>query len=294
MSHDHSHHGHHHHGPANYNRAFAIGVALNVTYVIIEAGAGMWIGSLALLADAAHNLTDVLGLLIAWGAAYLSGTKPTAQRTYGLRSSSVLGAVANGLILLVAVGGIMWEAILRFWTPEPVPGMAMICVAAVGVLINGITTALFVSGREHDLNIRGAFLHMAADTAVSLGVVIAGVVILQTGWEWIDPTVSLVVAAVVLWSTWDLLKESVHLALQGVPAGIDFNAVQEYLQQLPGVTEVHDLHIWGMSTTESALTVHLIKPQIENEDELLAQIVRALHDRFSIEHVTIQIERSNE
>jgi cobalt-zinc-cadmium efflux system protein len=282
----------HAHAPQSFDRAFAIGIALNVAYVLVEAGAGLWVGSLALLADAAHNVTDVLGLIIAWAAAYLSRLKPTRRHTYGFRSSSVLGAIANGLILLVAVGGIVWEAVQRFWSPEQVPGMIVISVAAVGVLINGLTTALFMKGREHDLNIKGAFLHMAADTAVSLGVVFAGIAILQTRWNWIDPSVSLLVAGVVLWSTWGLLTDSVHLAMQGVPDGIDPAAVQQYLEQLPGIAAVHDLHIWGMSTTEAALTVHLVKPAVENDDPLLQRIAHDMHESFQIEHVTIQIERS--
>jgi cobalt-zinc-cadmium efflux system protein len=190
------------------------------------------------------------------------------------------------------VGGIVWEAVQRFWSPEQVPGMIVISVAAVGVLINGLTTALFMKGREHDLNIKGAFLHMAADTAVSLGVVFAGIAILQTRWNWIDPSVSLLVAGVVLWSTWGLLTDSVHLAMQGVPDGIDPAAVQQYLEQLPGIAAVHDLHIWGMSTTEAALTVHLVKPAVENDDPLLQRIAHDMHESFQIEHVTIQIERS--
>jgi cobalt-zinc-cadmium efflux system protein len=290
MAHHHSHS--HSHAPRTFNRAFAIGVVLNVLYVIIEAAAGFRVDSLSLLADAAHNLTDVLGLLIAWGAAYLSSLKPTSRHTYGFRNSSVLGAVLNGLLLLVAVGGIVVEAVERFRNPEAIPGMAVIWVAGAGVLINGMTTALFVKGREHDLNIRGAFLHMAADTAVSLGVVIAGLAILWTGQNWIDPAVSLFVAAVVFWSTWGLLRDSMHLAMQGVPAGIDPSAVQAYLEALPGITAVHDLHIWGMSTTESALTVHLVKPTVEDDDPLLHRIVKELHDEFQIEHVTVQIERS--
>jgi cobalt-zinc-cadmium efflux system protein len=291
MDHHHSHSHSHSHGTGSFNRAFAIGVCLNVLYVVVEVTAGFWIDSLSLLADAAHNLTDVLGLLIAWGAAYLSTLKPTSRHTYGFRSSSVLGAVLNGLLLLVAVGGIAVEAVERIRNPESIPGLPVIWVAGAGVVINGLTTALFVKGREHDLNIRGAFLHMAADTVVSLGVVIAGIAILQTGQSWIDPLVSLIVAGVVFWSTWGLLRDSLHLAMQGVPRGIDPAAVQNYFEALPGIEAVHDLHIWAMSTTESALTVHLIKPAIENDDPLLRRIMHELHENFHIDHVTVQIER---
>lgn len=275
-------------------KTFGIGVALNVIYVVIEVVAGFMVGSLALLADAGHNLSDVVGLLIAWGAAILSSIQPSERHTYGFRSSSILAAIANGLILLLAVGGITWEAIHRFWEPQQVGGTAVMFVAGVGVVVNGLTTLLFLKGRRHDLNIRGAFLHMAADTLVSLGVVLAGLGILLSGKNWIDPATSLVVAGVILWSTWDLLKDSVHLALQAVPAHIDPAAVQAYLQGLPGVAEVHDLHIWAMSTSENALTVHLVKPEVENEDDLLARICHDLHERFDIEHATVQIERSQE
>ena len=299
MSHDHSHsrgHGHgHHHGPASYNAAFALGVALNVGFVAIEAGFGVAAHSLALLADAGHNLSDVLGLLMAWGAMFLSRQPPTRHRTYGLRRSSILAALANAILLLVAVGGIAWEAVRRFGHPAPVSGRTVTWVAAVGIAVNGATALLFMSGRKRDINVEGAFLHMAADAAVSLGVVVAGVVISFTGWRWLDPVVSLAVVAVITFGTWGLLRKSVNLAMDAVPEGIDPNAVRDYLAALPGVTAVHDLHIWAMSTTEAALTAHLVKPLVQpdagDEDDLLARTARELHDQFGIEHTTIQIER---
>ncbi|MCA9224058.1 MAG: cation transporter [Planctomycetales bacterium] len=303
--HDHSHshgahshgahsHGSHAHGSRRPDRAFAIGVGLNVLYVAVEAGFGLWANSLALLADAGHNLSDVLGLLLAWGASYLASRPPRGRFTYGLRSTSILAASLNGLLLLVAVGGIVWEAVGRFQSPPEVPGWTIVIVAAIGVVINTATALLFMSGRKSDLNVRGAFLHMAADAAVSVGVVAAGAIIIGTGILWIDPTVSLIVAAVILWSTWGLLRESLELLLQAVPREVDQNAVRDYLSRLPGVTDLHDLHIWAMSTTEIALTVHLLKPEIENEDALLAGACHELHERFGIEHATIQIERGTD
>jgi len=288
-------HNHRHDYPsANYNLAFAIGVGLNVLYVVVEAAFGLIVGSLALLADAGHNLSDVLGLLMAWGAHYLAQRKPTDKHTYGLRSSSILAALSNALLLLVAVGGIMWEAIRRFADPPPIDGTTVIWVAGVGVVINTITALLFLKGRERDLNIRGAFLHMAADAGVSAGVVIAGVVIYYTKLHWIDPLVSLGVALVILIGTWGLLKDSVDLALHAVPKGMDTQAVRDYLCNLPGVNDVHDLHIWAMSTTETALTAHLVRPDDGESDSLLADIATHLHEEFRIAHVTIQIERNEQ
>jgi cobalt-zinc-cadmium efflux system protein len=287
-SHDHAH------VPADYNRIFAVGVGLNVAYVAVEAVFGLLVGSLALLADAGHNLSDVIGLLLAWGAAYLSTFPPTQRHTYGLRSSSILAALGNALILLVAVGGIAWEAIRRFWEPQPVTGMTLMWVAGVGVVINTLTALLFLKGRREDLNVKGAFLHMAADAGVSLGVVLAGLAILLTGRAWIDPAVSLLVALVIFLGTWGLLRDAFNLALHAVPAHVDLKEVREYLLALPGVDGVHDLHVWAMSTTETALTAHLIKPDARNDDELLARVCRELHDRFGIEHMTVQLERSSE
>ncbi len=289
-----SHHHNHDHSPSDYNRAFAIGIALNVIYIVVEATYGFLAGSLALLADAGHNLSDVLGLLLAWGANYLVQRKPTERHTYGWRKSTILAALTNAIILLVAMGAIAWEAVQRFSDPSPVAGKTVIIVAAIGVVINTATALLFLSGRKTDLNIRGAFLHMAADAGVSAGVVLAGVAILTTGWPWIDPVVSLTITAIILAGTWGLLRDSFNLALDAVPAGIDPEAVKTYLSDLPGVTGVHDLHIWAMSTSETALTVHLLKPDARDDDTLIEQASRELHDRFGIEHITIQWERRPE
>ena len=268
--HSHTHDHGHSHAPADYNRAFAIGVALNVVYIAVEATYGILADSLALLADAGHNLSDVLGLLLAWGANYLARRKPTGRHTYGWRKSTILAALTNAIILLVAMGGIAWEAVQRFSDPLPVAGKTIIIVAAIGVVINTATALLFLSGRNQDLNIRGAFLHMAADAGVSAGVVLAGVVILSTGWLWIDPAVSLIITAIILAGHWGLLRDSFNLALDAVPTGIDPEAVKSYLSDLPGVKGVHDLHIWAMSTSETALTAHLLKPDADDDDTLIA------------------------
>jgi cobalt-zinc-cadmium efflux system protein len=284
-------HNHHHH-LQNYNRAFIVGIALNGVYIVLEFGVGLAVGSLALLADAGHNLSDVLGLVLAWAGSYLSSLRPAGRYTYGFRSSSIMAAMLNSLILLVAIGGILWEAIRRFQEPVAVQGQAVIWVAGVGVVINTLTALLFLRGSHGDINIRGAFLHMAADAGVSLGVVLAGVAILFTKWTWIDPAISILVAVVIFIGTWDLFREAVNLSLQAVPKGIDLEKVQTYLENLPGVEGLHDLHIWPMSTSETALTVHLIRPEIQNDDEFLAHAAKELHDHFGIEHVTIQLERS--
>lgn len=288
MNHSHDHH------HADFSKAFALGVALNVVYIIVEAACGLAFNSLALLADAGHNTSDVLGLILAWVAHYLARLPASERRTYGWKGSSILAALFNALILLIAVGGIVWEAIQRLIDPVKVGGMTVIWVAAVGVVINTLTALLFFAGRKHDLNIKGAFLHMAADAAVSVGVVIAGLVIYFSDAFWVDPLTSLLVAAVILIGTWGLLKDSANLAMQGVPREIDSQEVRAYLNQLPGVEGVHDIHIWAMSTTEVALTAHLIRPGLQDNDELLAEISRELHDRFGIEHVTVQIERDLE
>lgn len=286
MSHDH----HHHHHEVDYGRAFALGIALNAIFVVIEAGFGFALDSLALLADAGHNLSDVLGLVLAWAAEVLGRRASTIRRTYGLRRSSIIAALANAVLLLVAVGGIAWEAVLRLRTPHSPPDAALVWVAGVGIVINLGTALLFFGGSKHDLNVRGAFLHMAADAAVSLGVVIAGLVMQQTGWGWIDTAVGLLIAAVILVGTWGLLRESLDLALDAVPQGIDAAAVRAYLLGLPDVADVHDLHIWGLSTREAALTAHLALTQMPTDDALLTRATRELHDRFHIEHVTIQLE----
>lgn len=274
------------------NRSFALGVALNVGFVIVEVISGTLVNSLALLADAGHNLSDVLGLLLAWAAHVLSTAKPSQQRTYGWKSSSILAALFNAQILLVAVGIIAWEAWHRFWIPSPSGGTAIVWVATAGVLVNTFSALLFIGGQQSDINIRGAFLHMAADAAVSVGVVVAGVTIAATGYQWVDPLTSLIVAVVILLGTWGLLRESLDLALHAVPKHIDLAAVRQFLSELPGVTEVHDLHVWAMSTTEAALTAHLVKPAEGNDDELLATATRELNERFQIGHITLQVERA--
>jgi len=283
----------HNHGPTNYNRAFAVGVVLNFGFVIAEVIFGITADSLALLADAGHNLSDVAGLLLAWGASVLSRLQPTAKRTYGYRSTTIIAALVNAVILLVAVGGIALESVQRFKSPAPAAGETIIIVAAIGVVINTATALLFFAGRKKDLNIRGAYLHMASDAGVSVGVVLAGIGIMTTGWLWIDPLVSLVIVAIILVSTWGLLKESMNLALQAVPAGIDTQMVSDYLCRLPGVTAVHDLHIWAISTTETALTAHLVKPDPIDDDVLITQARRDLFENFGIDHMTLQWERSD-
>lgn len=280
----------HDHAPARYDRAFAIGITLNLFYVVLEATFGFLAGSLALLADAGHNLSDVLGLVLAWGAAWLSRRHPTRRRTYGYRRSSILAALGNAGLLLVAVGAIAWEAIRRLVEPEPVASGAILWVAAIGVVVNTGTALLFLRGRQHDLNIRGAFLHMAADAGVTVGVILAALLIQATGWLWLDPAVGLLIALVILVGTWRLLRDSVNLSLDAVPEGIDPATVEAYLAAQPGVTEVHDLHIWAMSTTETALTAHLVRPAAGADDAFLDRLRRELHDRFSIEHATMQIE----
>lgn len=291
MAHTHSEIGQGH-APADFGKAFLVGVCLNTAFVVAEVIFGLRAHSLALVADAGHNLSDVLSLILAWGAASLAKRPPSLKRTYGLKGTSILASLFNAVLLLVAMGAIAWEAVGRFSNPEKVTGVLVIWVAAFGVLINGVTAFLFMSGRKGDINIRGAFLHMAADAGVSAGVVVAGLIIAATALLWIDPLVSLVIVVVVLWSTWGLLKDSVHLALQGTPQGIDPKAVKDYLASLPEVAGVHDLHIWSMSTTEIALTAHLVVPGESLTDELLSLAVRELHEKFGIEHPTLQIERS--
>lgn len=292
--HDHGqgHHGHSH-APPDSTAAFAIGVTLNLGFVIAEAVYGLSAHSLALLSDAGHNLSDVFGLLIAWAAIHIGKAKPTRRRTYGFRRSSILAALANAIILLVVVGGITWGAVLRFAHPEPVAGTTVIWVAAAGVIINGATALLFMAGRKHDLNIRGAFLHMAGDAIVSVGVIFVGLAIRGTNWLWLDPAVSILIGAVIIWGTWGLLRESVDLALDAVPTNIDPHAVEDYLRALPGVTGVHDLHIWGMSTTEAALTAHFVMPHPPATDQFLHETGHTLYERFQIGHVTIQIEKGD-
>lgn len=288
----HVHEGHSH-APASFGRAFLIGTVLNVSYVAVEAGYGISSNSVALLADAGHNLSDVLGLLIAWGAASLSKREPSTHYTYGLRRSSILSALFNAVFLLVAIGAIAFEAVQRLTDPQPVAGRTVMIVAAVGILVNGITAWLFASGRKGDINIRGAFLHMAADAAVSAGVVVAGLVVLKTGWLWLDSVTSLVIVAVILTGTWSLLRDSVAMALDRVPSGISPVEVHQSLADLPGVTRVHDLHIWPMSTTEVALTCHIVMPAGSPGDRFLHDTAAMLHERFEIGHATIQVEQDD-
>lgn len=278
------------HAPANFGAAFAIGVGLNLLFVLVQVIFGIFAHSLALIADAGHNLGDVLGLVLAWAAMALARQAPTERRTYGLRGTTILAALFNAIFLLIAVGAIAWEAIHRFGADVEVAAPTVILVAAVGILLNGVTALMFMSGRKHDLNIRGAFLHMAADAAVSAGVVLAGVGILMTGWHWIDPTVSLLIAAVIIWGTWGLLRDSIDLALHAVPRGIEIRDVRKYLAELPHVTAVHDLHIWPMSTTETALTAHLVRDVSECDCSLLERAAQELRDQFQIHHTTLQFE----
>jgi cobalt-zinc-cadmium efflux system protein len=301
--HDHGHgkkdaaaHGHHHHDhgppPGGYNGRFAAGIALNLGFVIIEASYGYIAGSLALIADAGHNFSDVLSLGLAWGAAGLASSKPSPRRTYGYRRATILASLLSAGMLLLAMGGIAWEAIQRFATPAPLDGMTMIVIAGIGVVINTLTALMFARGRHGDLNIRAAFLHMAADAVLSLGVVIGGIGILMYGWQWLDPVISLIIVAAIVWGTWDLLRESLDLAVDAVPRSIEPAAVAAWLGALPGVTRIHDLHIWAMSTTESALTVHLVMPE-GGDDHFLHELTEGLEERFAIGHTTVQIERQD-
>jgi cobalt-zinc-cadmium efflux system protein len=270
--------------------AFAVGIALNIGFVAIEGGYGFISNSVALVADAGHNFSDVLGLIVAWVATALSKRKPSQRFTYGLRSSSILAALVNAVFLLVAVGAIAYEAVHRFFEPSQIAGLTVVVVASIGILINGATALLFMKGSKGDLNIRGAFLHMAADAGVSAGVVIAGFVVMFTGWLWIDPLVSLLIVLVVVIGTWSLLRDSTALTLHAVPPGIDATAVRSFLAARTGVSEVHDLHIWAMSTTETALTCHLVIPAGFPGDSYLADVAHDLRDQFSIAHATIQVE----
>jgi cobalt-zinc-cadmium efflux system protein len=299
--HDHAGHGHDHaghshgpgghaHAPTDFGRAFAIGIVLNSGFVVLEAAYGYASGSMALVADAGHNLSDVLGLVAAWTAAILSKRAPTPRFTYGLKGSSILAALFNAVFLLVAVGAIAWEAVLRLMNPEPVAGVTVMVVATIGILINGFTAWLFMSGSKGDLNIRGAYLHMVADAAVSAGVVLAALVILYTGWSWLDPLTSLAISGLIVWGTWGLLRDSTAMSLSAVPRGIDPVAVRRYLEQCSGVAQVHDLHIWPMSTTEIALTCHLVMPAGPPGDVYLMDIAQRLKRDFGIEHATVQIE----
>jgi len=296
--HGHHHHGHGHHGhshaPADFGLAFAVGATLNTLFVIGEAGFGLASHSLALLADAGHNLGDVAALLMAWGASWLGKRKSSARYTYGLGSSSMLAALVNAVVLLLITGGVAAEAVRRLLQPSPVGGAMVMAVAAVGILVNGGTALMFMSGRKGDLNVRGAFQHMLADALVAAGVVVAGGLMLLTGWQWIDPLASLVVSAIIVLGTWGLLRDALNMVLQAVPPGIEPAAVRVYLEGTPGVAELHDLHIWPMSTTETALTAHLVMPTGHPGDEALGALCQGLRERFGIGHATLQIELSIE
>lgn len=289
--HAHDHHDHSHHHPAPSDQRYTIAIALNLGFVIVEAAAGFFANSTALLSDAAHNLSDVLGLALAGGAAWLAKQQTGAQRTYGFSKATVLAALANALVLVIACGGILWEALRRFAAPEPVEAGFVMAVAAVGVLINGATAMMFLAGRKEDVNVRGAYLHMLADAGVSAAVIVAGGAIWLTQLHWIDPAISLAVVALILWGTWGLLKESLDLTLDAAPANIRVDDVRAFLAAQAGVTAVHDLHIWAMGATKPALTAHLVRPE-GGDDGFLARVSDELAARFGIKHVTLQIERA--
>jgi cobalt-zinc-cadmium efflux system protein len=294
-AHDHGHghgHGHHHQVDPNGNRrAFALAISLNTMFVAIEFTYGFIANSTALMADAGHNLSDVLGLALAWGAAMLARRAPNRHYTYGLRSSSILAALGNALLLMVACGAIGWEAVLRFSEPAPVAGWTVSLVALVGVAVNGISAWLFMAGSKDDLNIRAAYQHMAADAAISLGVVVSGAAIMYTGWAWIDPAVSIVIVLLIVLSTWTLLRESLRMVLAAVPSNVDPHEVRQFLEDRPGVSDTHDLHIWSMSTTETALTAHLVMPEGYPGDQQIDDIVAHLKEKFAIHHCTLQVEQ---
>lgn len=291
-AHDHGHSGHHghSHAPASFGRAFAIGIALNIAFVVTEAAYGFLSNSMALVADAGHNLSDVLGLAMAWLAASLATRPPSSRYSYGYKGATILASLANAVTLLVAMGALAWEAAQRFYTPVPVESRTIIMVAAFGIVINLATAMLFARGRHDDINIRGAYLHMAADAAVSAAVVAAGFAILYTGWLWLDPAITLLIVAIVVWGTWGLLRESLSMSLQAVPRSVDVGSVRNFLRQQPGVTGLHDMHIWGMSTTDVALTAHLVMEGGHPGDAFLMQLAHELKHHHGISHVTIQIE----
>lgn len=291
MSVGHAHHNHHDHGADDFTQAFALGIALNIAIVVIELLYGFLGNSMALIADGGHNMSDVLGLVVGWAGAIMAKRSPSPRFTYGLKKASILAALINGLFLLVAVGAIAAEAIDRLLRPSPAKASTMIWVASIAILVNVATALLFARGRERDINVRAAFQHMAADAAVSAAVVFAGLIILWTGQQWVDPVMSLAVAGVILWGSIGLMRESVGMSLMGVPRGIEVDQVLEALGELSGVETVHDLHVWPLSTTETALTAHLVAPEVASTDVLLQAARAMLHDRFQIEHCTLQIER---
>ena len=284
---------HHHHSTPDFNRAFAIGVTLNVIFVVVEFTCGLFADSLALITDAGHNLSDVMGLLLAWGASYLATRRPSVRRTYGFSRATILASMFSGFLLLLAVVVISWEAVNRFLAPSEPAGQTIMIVAGIGVVINALTAWFIISGKDHDLNIRGAYLHMAADALVSLGVVVSGFVIWQFGLMWFDPLSSLLIAVVIFWSTWALLRDSLNLAVDAVPADLDPQSIRQWLLDQPGVVDLHDLHIWATSTTETALTTHLLMPNPPSNDEFLHALARGLNEKFHIAHATFQIERDD-
>ncbi len=290
---DHQHHkqGHgHSHGPMNYDRVFAIGIVLNLSYALIEAVAGFWLNSLSLVADAGHNLSDVLGLLLAWAAVWLARRQPSARHSYGLGRSSILAALANAMLLMVAIVIIVWESALRFSHPQAIPTGPVVWIATIGIVVNAFTAWLFMRGSKTDLNVRGAYLHMLADAAVSAGVVVSALVMAVTGWLWLDPLTSLLIAAVIAWGSWHLLVDSLRLSLDAVPAHISADAVGHHLGSEPCVREVHDLHIWALSTEAVALTAHVVCPAGHPGDAWLARVCEELHKQHGIDHATIQVE----
>jgi cobalt-zinc-cadmium efflux system protein len=290
--HAHSHSDHHHHGDANdHGRAFVIAILLNSIFILVEFGYGFIANSTALMADAGHNLSDVLGLALAWAAAIFARKAPNQHYTYGLRSSSILAALANAMFLLFACGAIAWEAIMRFTQPPEVAGLTVSVVAFIGIIINGFSAWLFMSGSKNDLNIRGAYLHMVADAAISVGVAVSGIIIIYTNWNWLDPVASLIIVSIIVIGTWGLLRASMRLALNAAPEHIDVVAVETYLRECEGVSDIHDLHIWAISTTECALTVHLVMPAGYPGDAYMDNIMHTLSERFNIHHNTLQVEQ---
>ncbi len=291
--HDHSHHDHSHghvHAPTSFGLAFAVGIFLNGGFVLGEFIFGLWINSVALMADAGHNLFDVLGLIAAWLAAHLATKAATPRYTFGMKSSTIMAALFNSVFLLVAVGAIAWEAVQRFYHPVAIPGFWIMAVAAIGIFTNGITALMFMRGRQDDINIRGAYVHMAGDAVVAAGVVVAGFLMQRTGWLWLDPVTSLLIVGVIVWSSWRLLRESIAMSLKAVPSSIDPVAVRKFLEAQKGVTGIHDLHIWPMSTTDSALTAHMVMPGGHPGDEFLMAICEELEHHHNIGHTTLQVE----
>jgi cobalt-zinc-cadmium efflux system protein len=280
----------HDHGPREYGRAFAIGIALNLAFVVVEVVSGIVAHSVALLADAGHNVGDVVGLAMSWGATALASLKPSSRRTFGFRRTTIVASVTNALILLFMTGARTWESVRRLVSPAPTEGKIMIVVAFVGAVVNAGSALLFMERGHKDLNVRSAFLHLASDAVLAVGVAAAGAIILATGWLWLDPAVSIVLAMTILVGTWSLMRKSMNLMLDAVPEGIDPDQVRTFLEALPGVIEVHDLHIWAMSTTETALTAHLVMPHSSRDPAFLSTVCKNLHDEFDIDHSTLQID----